>query len=79
MKDKYDIFGGLPDTIEDEWIDSEEQLDSMMDQYIHLRDKARDVFQLKYDGTIDPDKNRWDLCASVFSRRNILEKLAEPW
>ena len=79
MKDKYDIFGGLPDTIEDDWIDSEQKLDEMMDQYIHLRDKARDVFQLKYEGTIDPDKNRWELCASVFSRRNILEKLAEPW
>ena len=79
MKDKYDVFGGLPDTIEDEWIESEQKLGDMMDQYIHLRDKARDVFQLKYDGTIDPDKNRWELCASVFSRRDILAKLAEPW
>lgn len=27
MKDKYDIFGGLPDTIEDEWIENIEKLD----------------------------------------------------
>jgi superfamily II DNA or RNA helicase len=79
MKDKYDIFGGLPDTIEDDWIESEEMLEGMMNQYIHLRDKARDVFQFKYESTIDPDRNRWELCASVFSRRGIVEKLAEPW
>ena len=26
MRDRYDIFGGLPDTIEDDWIESEEKL-----------------------------------------------------
>ena len=31
MKDRYDIFGGLPDTIEDDWIESEEKLEEMMD------------------------------------------------
>lgn len=36
MKDKYDIFGGLPDTIEDEWIESVEKLDEMMDHKIAL-------------------------------------------
>jgi len=37
MKDKLDIFGGLPDTIEDEWIETIEKLEEMMDQFIHLR------------------------------------------
>jgi hypothetical protein len=32
MKDGYDIFGGLPDTIEDDWIESEEKLEEMMDE-----------------------------------------------
>ncbi len=31
MKDRYDIFGGLPDTIEDDWIESAERLEEMMD------------------------------------------------
>ena len=44
MKDRYDIFGGLPDTIEDEWIENVEVLEDMMDDYIHLRQRARDVF-----------------------------------
>jgi superfamily II DNA or RNA helicase len=79
MKDKFDIFGGLPDTIEDEWIETIEKLEGMMDQYIHLRQKARDVFELRYKETIDPDQNRWELCSRVLSRRDVEEKLSEPW
>ena len=61
MKDRYDIFGGLPDTIEDDWIESVEKLEEMMDEYIHLRQQARDVFEMRYQETIDPDKDRWEL------------------
>jgi len=79
MKDQYDIFGSLPDTIEDDWIESVEQLDAMMDEYIHLRAKARDVFQIRYQGTIDPDKDRWELCSRVFARRDVVDRLSVPW
>ena len=79
LKDKFDIFGGLPDMIEDEWIDSVEKLEEMMDQYIHLRQKARDVFELRYKETIDPEANRWELCSRVLSRRDVIEKLSEAW
>jgi superfamily II DNA/RNA helicase len=79
MKDRYDIFGGLPDTIEDDWIESAEKLDEMMDAYIHLRQKARDVFELRYQETIDPDANRWELCSRVLSRRDVVERLSQPW
>ncbi len=79
MKDRYDIFGGLPDTIEDDWIENVEKLDDMMDEYIHLRQKARDVFEMRYQQTVDPDANRWELCSRVLSRRDIVERLSEPW
>ncbi len=79
MKDRYDIFGGLPDTIEDEWIENVEMLEEMMDEYIHLRQQARDVFEMRYQGTIDPDKDRWELCSRVLARRDVVEKLSEPW
>lgn len=79
MKDKFDIFGGLPDTIEDDWIESEEELDAKMDEYIHLRRKARDVFELRYRETIDPDKNRWEKCSRVLSRRDVVDRLSTPW
>ncbi len=79
MKDRYDIFGGLPDTIEDDWIDTVENLEEMMDEYIHLRQKARDVFEMRYQETIDPDKDRWELCSRVLARRDVVERLSAPW
>lgn len=79
MKDRYDIFGGLPDTIEDDWIETEEKLELMMDEYIHLRDKARDVFELRYHETIDPDRDRWELCSRVLARRDVIDRLSAPW
>jgi superfamily II DNA or RNA helicase len=79
MKDRYDIFGGLPDTIDDDWIESVAKLEEMMDQYIHLRQKARDVFEMRYQETIDPDANRWELCSKVLARRDVIDRLSEPW
>jgi superfamily II DNA or RNA helicase len=79
LKDKFDLFGGLPDTIEDEWIDTQEELEAKMDQYIHLREQAKNAFEIRYQPTIAPDAHRWDLCARVLSRRDIVEKLSEPW
>jgi hypothetical protein len=79
MRDRYDIFGSLPDTIEDEWIENIEELERMMDQYLHLRNRARDVFEVRYQETIDPDKDRWELCSRVLSRRDVVERLSAPW
>ncbi|MDE2058549.1 MAG: DEAD/DEAH box helicase family protein [candidate division NC10 bacterium] len=79
MKDRYDIFGGLPDTIEDEWIENVEDLEAMMDEYIHLRQQARDVFEMRYQETIDPDKDRWELCSRVLARRDVVDRLSAPW
>lgn len=79
LKDKFDIFGGLPDTIEDDWIESIEQLEAKMDEYVHLRKSARDAFELRYKETINPDENRWELCAKVLSRKDVVEKLSEAW
>ena len=78
-KDKFDIFGGLPDTIEDDWIETEERMEEMMNEYVHLRQQARDVFELRYKETIDPDKNRWELCSRVLARKDVVEKLSESW
>ncbi|EXH16771.1 phospholipase D-like domain-containing anti-phage protein [Acinetobacter sp. 1245593] len=79
LRDTYDIFGSLPDTIDDEWIDNEEELNSRMNEYIHERKKAQDAFSVKYRGTLDPDAHLWERCATVLSRRDIVNKLSEPW
>jgi len=79
MKDRYDIFGGLPDTIEDAWIENVEKLEQMMNEYIHLRRRTRDEFQIRYQETIDPDRDRWELCSRVLARKDVVERLAAPW
>lgn len=79
MKDRYDIFGSLPDTIEDEWIENVEELEKRVDEYIHLRDRSRNAFQMRYQESIDPDRDRWERCSRVLSRRDIVDKLSAPW
>lgn len=79
LKSSYDIFGSLPDTIDDEWIDNEEELKKRMDQYISERNKAQNAFSLKYDEVIEPDSDSWSKCATVLSRHDIVNKLSEPW
>ena len=79
MKDQYDIFGILPDTIDDEWIEDIEKLNEMMDQYMYLRRQARDAFEIRYEDQVDPDVERWDLCSRVLARRDIVDKLSSLW
>ncbi|MGD6834281.1 helicase-related protein [Sutcliffiella halmapala] len=79
LRDTYDIFGSLPDTIDDDWIKDEEELKERMNEYIHERKKAQDAFSVRYRGTIDPEAHLWERCASVLSRSDIVRKLSEPW
>src|SRR6266540_5554107 len=39
----------------------------------------QDAFPLPYNETIDPDKNRWELCSRVLARKDVVEKLSESW
>nr|WP_307539575.1 phospholipase D-like domain-containing anti-phage protein [Paenibacillus sp. W4I10] len=79
LRDTYDIFGSLPDTIDDDWIKDEEELKGRMNEYMHERKKAQDAFAVKYRETLDPEAHLWERCALVLSRRDILNKLSEPW
>lgn len=79
MKDIYDIFGSLPDTLEDEWIEQIDQLEAQMDRYLHLREQARTAFEIRYEQNIDPDRDRWERCSRVLARRDIIDRLSRPW
>ncbi len=79
LRDTYDIFGSIPDTIDDKWISDEEELKKRMNEYMHEREKAQNAFSVKYRGTVDPEAHLWERCASVLSRRDIVNKLSEPW
>ena len=78
LKEKFDLFGGLPATIEDEWVASAEELEKMMDKYIHLRRENRNVFDDRNQKSIIPDQNRWEICSKVLSRKDILNILSDP-
>lgn len=79
LRDTYDIFGSIPDIIDDDWIADEEKLKDRMDEYMHERKKAQDAFSVRYRDTIDPQAHLWERCANVLSRRDIVSKLSEPW
>jgi hypothetical protein len=51
----------------------------MLDKYVHLREKARGVFELRYERPVDPDKHCWELCARVLSRQDIMQVMMSPW
>jgi hypothetical protein len=40
MKDTYDIFGTLPDVIEDDWIDDEEEFEEQLKNFTERRSRA---------------------------------------
>lgn len=79
MKDTYDIFGSLPDTIDDDWIDDEEELQERIDVYIHERKKAQDAFTIRYRHTLNADDHQWERCSQVLSRQDIVNRLSKPW
>lgn len=79
MKDRYDIFGSLPDTIDDEWIEHIEDLEEEIEKYWARRNQAQTAFQARYKDTINPGENRWELCSQVLSRQDLVEKLSEAW
>jgi superfamily II DNA or RNA helicase len=79
LKDTYDIFGSIPDTIEDDWIQDEETLRTNMDAYIHERANAQNAFSVRYQSTVNPNDNRWELCTKVLSRQDVVSCLSEPW
>lgn len=39
-KDRYDLFGSLPDTIEDDWIENIESLDEHLSQFTQRKRHA---------------------------------------
>jgi superfamily II DNA/RNA helicase len=81
LKDKFDIFGSLPDTIDDEWIDHIEELGEELDKYLERRNAAKNAFEIRYQtrDSIDPSKERWELCTKVLAKTELLEKLNEGW
>ena len=78
MRDRYNLFGSLPDTIKDEWIEDIETLGQKMDEYIDSQKKATG-FDLRYTTTMEPTEKDWRDCSEVLSRRDFAELMSAGW
>lgn len=78
MRDRYDLFGSLPDTIKDEWIEGIQTLGEKLDQYIDAQRNATG-FDLRYTGTMTPPEKDWRECAIVLARRDLATLMSTAW
>lgn len=78
MQDRYDIFGSLPDVIDDEWIEDIEHIEEHMSQFIEQKRRAN-AFDLRYAETVEIKGPRWDLFEKVLARHDVVERLSKPW
>ena len=78
MRDRYDLFGSLPDTIRDEWIEDIETLGEKLDEYINAQQEATG-FDLRYTSTMEPPKKDWRDCAQVLSRWDFAVLMNTAW
>jgi hypothetical protein len=78
MRDRYDLFGSVPDTIKDDWIDDIQTLGQRMDEYINARKQATG-FDLRYTTALQPGDKDWRDCARVLSRRDFAVLMSAAW
>jgi SNF2 family DNA or RNA helicase len=78
MKNRYDLFGSLPDTIKDEWIEDIETLGERLDEYISAQ-KTATGFDLRYTGTMVPPDKDWREFSEVLSRRDLVSLMSTAW
>jgi len=78
MKNRYDLFGSLPDTIRDEWIEDIESLGERLDEFINAQ-KTATGFDLRYTGTMVPPEKDWREFTTVLSRRDLATLMSAAW
>ncbi|MDR2112889.1 MAG: phospholipase D-like domain-containing protein [Candidatus Accumulibacter sp.] len=78
MKNRYDLFGSLPDTIKDDWIEDIETLGERLDEYINAQ-KTATGFDLRYTGTMMPPKKDWREFTEVLPRRDLVMLMSAMW
>jgi SNF2 family DNA or RNA helicase len=80
MAGAFDLFGKIPDVLDDEWIDDVEGMLEKMERYLHLEPEREDVFGDRYRGTlVDADRERWSTWSRVLTRRDVRALLSKPW
>lgn len=76
LKSIYDMFGQLPDVLEDVWIDvAVGDIEEAKKKINAVPEKH--PFQMKYHDSVAAVD--WDSCAKVLDRKDIKRKLMEQW
>ena len=79
MADVYDIFGSLPDTIEDEWIDDVSSLNVRLATYTTRRNEAANAFDIRHTVAAPTKGSPWEKCERVLARRDIVQLMSKGW
>jgi superfamily II DNA or RNA helicase len=79
MKDRFDIFGGLPDCIDDDWIEDIQEFEQLAQTHLHLRGTIRNIFHEKWGVTALNDEQDWESCARVLARSDVIERMSRGW
>ena len=59
MRERFDLFGSLPDTIDAEWIENIETRDKKLDEYIDLDSRGgANGFDIRYTEATQPPRLR---------------------
>jgi hypothetical protein len=87
MKDRFDIFGQLPDTLDDEWIEDEARLEDELRKYADRKRRAN-AFDIRWGSTATGEtlkvdqkawQQGWETCAKVLARQDVLKVMQEGW
>ena len=77
LNDIYDMFGQIPDTLEDVWIDvATNNVEQAMERINAM--PHQNPFTIKYE-TLPPETEDWDKCAEVLDKREKMEQLLRGW
>lgn len=72
----HELFGQIPDTLEDVWVEVALQNEQAARQLIDRTTATRNPFDVKYSKVEDAD---WETCASVLNAVSMRELLSTGW
>lgn len=77
LEDIHSLFGQIPDTLEDVWIQvamsNEQQAQELIDAI-----PKKNPFSLKYD-TLPPIAEDWETCITVLDKVDMMNQLKHGW
>lgn len=77
LNDIYKMFGQIPDTLEDVWIDvATNNIERAMERINEIPDQ--NPFTLKYE-TVPPKTEDWDTCTAVLDKEEKMVQLLRGW